>query len=259
MKKFQNIQRIINHKFQNSIREFCCIMDIQEEIRIFVENGAMTMMILRENNILFPHIRFVDFNFKTRVVRVLVCGDCPNCEKPYLKNTCTFKYVKTVLKPVITRQFRTIEDVLPISTHDVDFIRIVASKGGVVSFPFRNNLRMRLFDLKVFLYDCHPDVDCLMKFSDSLVETPPDWSNEDLVSANEYLSNYEICWYLDDTTVIYYNNTTIIGRQNIIEANTEGRLPDGLHLRNLHMLVSTTSNFFDGRRYIVVIFPNGYI
>ena len=228
-----------------------------ETIKDFVDNGNLSQCIYLQDFKSFPHIRFVSLNTATMVVSLLVCGQCPNCGKENLRNTCTTSFTKKVLSPILLSKFRDIRAVVPVLTTDSNLVPIISSVGGQISFPFRLSLPMRLSDLKLFLLASHPDIDTLMSVTLRKSNTSPSWSENEYISAIEYLQYYTPCWFIDTDSKVFVNNQMYEGRDALFSVPIE-LLPEDIEFRTNGLWLACNTSYFDQKKYVVINFPNGY-
>ena len=236
---------------------------LRRRIAHFIEDGEMEQIILNQKFGVFEFMKLVTFN--NIVARILLSGRCPTCDSQHMRDTCIFTYNKTVTSIIVKEKFKKIDTVVAVSTVDDDFENVVAELGGVIIYPYNDDITSDFYHVKKFMLDRHPFVDCMYKMlivknrNNNDLETSDDTYNKNFKVSDLY-KNYHIVWILDNTTVLFENSLCMLtGKKEIMERKSNMKFDlrvckKIVNNKTTLMLHAKSYNFFDPSLYKMINF-----
>ena len=108
------------------------------DIKKIVDGPILKFHILCKQNVSMEIIKFASFSNGT--LRVLLGGKCPSCRSMHIRNTCNALFCRNVLSDIVLCQFKDIvKVVVPVLTHDGDFVEVCKKVGYKIIYPFPND------------------------------------------------------------------------------------------------------------------------
>ena len=210
-------------------------MTIVDDIRSFVDDGVLLNLVKAEGYCIVPHVKFVEYDAESGVLKLLLGGRNPECSSLHVRNVPNFLCCQNLLLSFCQHRFSMITKVIPVSTHDPDFEAIVRRCGfglRIVTPATCSNTMPAALSFQ-FLANQYPDVDCLLKNENHRMLLPHsvgmNFSQE--VTMRELLRMTGVEWIVDKHFKTYSTTGVLLDtKTKITAAMNDGTMPPGLDL-----------------------------
>ena len=178
-------------------------------LKKYIDDGNLMSSIDNANYPAMPIIKFVSFDRRYHL-RLILAGQCPNCNTSHLRNTCNYRYCKEVIYPLLKPKFNILTNVSPISTHDPKIESFVNQLGGTISYPYNPNERKAFKELEIFMLDHHPDIDTCVKMLSLKEEDAVPFQPNDVTTFNEIKKKYKFMFVMQSESKICKSDGSVI-------------------------------------------------
>ena len=219
-------------------------------IQSYIEDGNLASSLRGEGCPSFPILRFV--SYQDGVVRLLVGGDCPGCDSPWLRNICNRKFCKSATE-VMQKAIPSVRDVVPVYTFDDDFITITHDFGYTIRFPVKPKYRMDFLSILKMMLDNHPMVGGFNKILSKRGNDVPDIARGSITTWDEMRTSYNGVWVVNSETSCLSMDGEI--RQNDAILEDDFNLPPYLvdmSQPGVPMVMSYNPSFFEPIQYMYI-------
>ena len=221
-------------------------------LRGYVEGSALRERLAANNIPCFPTVRYV--SYIDRTLRLLVCGDCPGCAAPFIRNVCNVQFCDTCHE-LMKQAFPVIRKVVPVLTTDTDINEVVAEKGMSMRYVVNPTESKNAYSIMKCMLDFDPNIDGTMKV---LSLRGRNLERIDLGGSsywNEMIDRYNALWMIDDSVKVVDEEGNIAVGEEVLR--DEFSLPQ--YIVDMHpddspvpMLMSYNPNYFSVRRYFKI-------
>ena len=158
----------------------------------------------------FENHRFVSYNRSNRALRILVCGRCA-CGYDHIRDVCVQYWVQDQLLEMYEGGFEeNVRVVIPVRSYDDDFNEVVSVLGGRVDFPRQFQRGITFRELRTFMFNGHPLVNCECKVATRKNPASKIIEESENVSIEEVMSRYTFGYIIDR------NICSVMGRNNVL-------------------------------------------
>ena len=225
---------------------------IENVITAYINDGNLSSTLNAEGCSCFPIVKFV--SFRNGVVRILVAGDCPGCDSPWLRDICNKKFCLAATM-VTSRAIPQVTKLQPVFTFDHDFSSIVASFGYRIRYPIHSTDEKRMTEVLKMMMDFHPLVQSYTKILSRRGENMREISRTAITTWDEMTSTYNGVWMVDSAASCLSIEGDIADENEILgeDFNLPPFLVDMTQSGVPHpMLMSFNPAFFDPHHYVVI-------
>ena len=165
-------------------------------VQAYVDGGNLKAALTRDGIPSFETVHFISYT--EGKLRLLICGDCPSCDAPFLRNICNQKYCNAALG-VMKRSIPAVQKVTPVFTHDDDFFEIVRRFGYTINLPIVPNESKTMHEISIIMLDYHPSIEAYSKILSRRGNDKVPISSDETTTWDTMIETYNAVWLIDDT------------------------------------------------------------
>ena len=125
-------------------------------MKSYIDGGGLKESLREAQLSCFPIVCYVSYCHCT--LRILVCGQCPGCDAPFVRNICNARFCEEI-KQVIQNRFPVTQHVKPVFTHNDDLASIVAQQHLRIRNVINPTDAKTGYDIMKHMLDYNPYID----------------------------------------------------------------------------------------------------
>ena len=177
----------------------------------FINGGGFHAALNQTQMTCFPVMKYISLNDKT--LQVLICGQCPGCNAPFVRNICNCCFCSEAI-PIIKRRFPVINEMKPVLTTDHDVSAIVSSNQLSIQNIINLTESKTAFDIMKAMLDYNPDIDGTYKM---LLLRGQNHERIEMASNTcweEIIDRYNAIWIVDESfKIVDADGNVAVGRE----------------------------------------------